>query len=57
MASRRGGAGEPTGTLAGVVEQASRLGLEAVCVQPLLVGRAREAEDCTRDKSDDKMRC
>src|SRR4029450_10056408 len=38
----------------GVVEQASRLGLEAVCVQPLLVGRAREAEDFTRDKSDDK---
>jgi transposase len=25
-----------------------------VCVQPLLVGRAREAEDYTRDKSDDK---
>jgi transposase len=25
-----------------------------VCVQPLLVGRARESEDYTRDKSDDK---
>jgi transposase len=25
-----------------------------VCVQPLLVGRARESEDNTRDKSDDK---
>jgi transposase len=37
-----------------VVEQASRLGLEAVCVQPLLVGRAREGEDFTRDKGDDK---
>ena len=25
-----------------------------VCVQPLLVGRAREPEDYTRDKTDDK---
>ena len=25
-----------------------------VCVQPLLVGRARESEDYTRDKTDDK---
>ena len=25
-----------------------------VCVNPMLVGRAREAEDYTRDKSDDK---
>jgi hypothetical protein len=36
-----------------VVEYAHRLGLEMVCVQPLLVRRAREAEDFTRDKSDD----
>jgi Transposase len=36
-----------------VVEQASRLGLETVCVQPMLVRRASEAEDFTRDKSDD----
>jgi hypothetical protein len=63
VACRRGFAGvvvacEPTGhRWRVVVEQASRLGLEAVCVQPLLVGRAREAEDFTRDKSDDKMRC
>jgi transposase len=59
-ASRRGFAGvvvacEPTGhRWRVVVEQASRLGLEAVCVQPLLVRRAREAEDFTQDKSDDK---
>ena len=52
---RCGGGCEPTGhRWRVVVEQASRLGLEAVCVQPLLVGRAREAEDFTRDKSDDK---
>ena len=60
VACRRGFAGvvvacEPTGhRWRVVVEQASRLGLETVCVQPLLVGRAREAEDFTRDKSDDK---
>lgn len=46
---------EPTGhRWRVVVEHASRLGLEAVCVQPMLVRRAREAEDFTRDKSDDK---
>jgi transposase len=46
---------EPTGhRWRVVVEHADRLGLEAVCVQPLLVRRAREAEDFTRDKSDDK---
>ena len=60
VACRHGFAGvvvacEPTGhRWRVVVEQASRLGLEAVCVQPLLVRRAREAEDFTRDKSDDK---
>jgi transposase len=60
VACRHGLAGvvvacEPTGhRWRVVVEQASRLGLEAVCVPPLLVGRAREAEDFTRDKSDDK---
>jgi transposase len=60
VACRHGFAGvvvacEPTGhRWRVVVEQASRLGLEAVCVQPLLVRRAREAEDFTHDKSDDK---
>jgi transposase len=29
-------------------------GLALVCVQPLLVYRAREGEDLTRDKSDPK---
>src|SRR5215208_1581408 len=29
-------------------------GMTVVCVNPMLVGRAREAEDYTRDKSDDK---
>jgi hypothetical protein len=44
---------EPTGhRWRVVVEQASGLG--AVCVQPLLVHRARESEDFTRDKSDNK---
>ena len=60
VACRQGFAGvvvacEPTGhRWRVVVEQASRLGLEAVWVQPLLVRRAREAEDFTDDKSDDK---
>jgi transposase len=60
VACRQGFAGvvvacEPTGHRWRVlVEHAHRLGLEAVCVQPLLVRRAREAEDFTRDKSDDK---
>jgi transposase len=59
VACRQGFAGvvvacEPTGHRWPVlVEQAHRLGLAAVCVQPLLVRRAREAEDVTRDKSDD----
>jgi transposase len=60
VASRQGCAGvvvacEPTGhRWRVVVEHARGLGLAAVCVQPLLVGRAGEAEDFTRDKSDDK---
>lgn len=46
---------EPTGHRWKVVnELASAAGIELVCVQPLLVHRAREAEDFTRDKSDDK---
>ena len=32
---------------------AAQQGMALVCVQPLLVGRARESEDYTRDKSDD----
>jgi transposase len=59
-ACRRGFAGvgvacEPTGhRWRVVIEHAGRLGLEVVCVQPMLVCRAREAEDFTRDNSDDK---
>jgi transposase len=46
---------EPTGHRWRVVaEHAIQLGLELVCVQPMLVRRAREAEDFTRDKSDAK---
>lgn len=46
---------EPTGHRWKVVnELAAAAGIELVCVQPLLVQRAREAEDFTRDKSDDK---
>lgn len=46
---------EPTGHRWRVVEQlAGELGMPLVCVQPLLVGRAREAEDYTRDKTDDR---
>lgn len=46
---------EPTGHRWRVVDQiAADLGMPLVCVQPLLVGRAREAEDFTRDKTDDK---
>lgn len=46
---------EPTGHRWKVVnELAVSAGLHLVCVQPLLVHRAREAEDFTRDKSDDK---
>jgi transposase len=60
VAHRQGFAGvvvacEPTGHRWRVlVEHAHRRGLEAVCVQPLLVRRAREAEDFTHDKSDDQ---
>lgn len=46
---------EPTGHRWKVVaELATVAGIDLVCVQPLLVHRAREAEDFTRDKSDDK---
>ena len=46
---------EPTGHRWRVIEQlAERAGMPLVCVQPLLVGRAREGEDFTRDKTDDK---
>jgi transposase len=46
---------EPTGHRWKVVDQlAATAGIVLVCVQPLLVHRAREAEDFTRDKSDDK---
>lgn len=46
---------EPTGHRWRVLDQlAAQQDMTLVCVQPLLVGRAREAEDYTRDKSDDK---
>lgn len=46
---------EPTGHRWMVVNQiAVQRGITLVCVNPMLVGRAREAEDYTRDKSDDK---
>jgi transposase len=46
---------EPTGHRWRVVEQlAADRDMPLVCVQPLLVGRARESEDFTRDKTDDK---
>lgn len=46
---------EPTGHRWKVVDELARqAGIDLVCVQPLLVHRAREAEDFTRDKSDDK---
>lgn len=45
---------EPTGHRWRVLDQiAADLGVRLVCVQPLLVGRAREAEDFTRNKNDD----
>jgi transposase len=45
---------EPTGHRWRVLDQiAAGLGLALVCVQPLLVARAREAEDFTRNKNDD----
>lgn len=46
---------EPTGHRWMVVnELAAQRDMALVCVNPMLVGRAREAEDYTRDKSDDK---
>ena len=46
---------EPTGhRWKPVAERARARGLGVVCVQPLLVHRAREAEDLTRDRSDFK---
>ena len=45
---------EPTGHRWRVLDQlAAAAGLRLVCVQPLLVARAREAEDFTRNKNDD----
>lgn len=46
---------EPTGHRWMVLNQlAVQRHMSLVCVNPMLVGRAREAEDYTRDKSDDK---
>jgi transposase len=46
---------EPTGHRWRVVEQlAAERRVPFVCVQPLLVGRSREAEDYSRDKTDDR---
>jgi transposase len=45
---------EPTGHRWRVLDQlAAEHGVVLVCVQPLLVARAREAEDFTRNKNDD----
>ncbi|HWH29798.1 MAG TPA: IS110 family transposase [Mycobacteriales bacterium] len=45
---------EPTGHRWRVLDRiAAGLGVHLVCVQPLLVGRARESEDFTRNKNDD----
>lgn len=45
---------EPTGHRWRVLDQlAAEQGARLVCVQPLLVARAREAEDFTRNKNDD----
>jgi len=60
VALKRGFAGvtvgcEPTGHRWMVLNQlAAQQEMTLVCVNPMLVGRAREAEDYTRDKSDDK---
>jgi hypothetical protein len=44
---------EPTGHRWRIVaDQCERQGIDLVCVQPLLVARAREGEDLTRDTSD-----
>jgi transposase len=46
---------EPTGHRWRVLDQlAAQREMTLVCVQPLLTGRARESEDYTRDKTDDK---
>lgn len=46
---------EPTGHRWMIVQQlAAGRGVPLVCVQPLVVARAREAEDYTRGKNDDK---
>lgn len=46
---------EPTGHRWKVVaEQCDQLGLDLVCVQPLLVHREREREDLTKDRSDQR---
>jgi transposase len=46
---------EPTGHRWRVLNQlAAQQNMTLVCVQPLLMGRARESEDYTRDKTDDK---
>ena len=46
---------EPTGHRWRVLDElAAQRDMTLVCVNPMLVGRAREAEDYTRDKSDDK---
>ncbi|MGH3678704.1 MAG: IS110 family transposase [Mycobacterium sp.] len=46
---------EPTGHRWMVLNQlAVQQDMTMVCVNPMLVGRARESEDYTRDKSDDK---
>ena len=45
---------EPTGHRWRVLDQiVAEHGVRLVCVQPLLVARAREAEDFTRNKNDD----
>jgi hypothetical protein len=45
---------EPTGHRWRVLDQiAAEAGVRLVCVQPLLVHRARESEDFTRNKSDE----
>ena len=46
---------EPTGHRWMIIQQlAAGRGIPLVCVQPLVVARAREAEDYTRGKNDDK---
>ena len=47
---------EPTGHRWRVLDQiAAEAGVRLVCVQPLLVHRARESEDFTRNKSDEMI--